>query len=131
MRKKTLALAGVVIAGASYLAGILTAPKSGKETRKEILDNAVKTKIAAEKKLKLGQSELNELISQAEKQKNKLSDKAKRELENSIDKAKNAREKAREVLSAIRDGDVNDPNLQAAIEEVKLAKKNLVTYLKK
>lgn len=131
MRKKTLAMAGLLIAGASYLAGILTAPKSGKETRKDILDNAVKAKIQAEKKLKKGHSELTSLISQAEKKKKNVNEKTKKELEHAIDKANDAKEKAREILSAIRVGEVSDPNLQAVIEEVKLAKKNLVTYLKK
>ena len=131
MRKKTVAAAAAILAGASYLAGILTAPKSGKQTRKDILDSTVKAKIEAEKKLKKAHSELAVLIADAERKSKKLSDKAKKELNASIKRAKVAKEKASEILSAFHNGDASDPNLQAVIEEVKLAKKNLVTYLKK
>ena len=131
MRKKTIAATAAILAGASYLAGILTAPKSGKQTRKDILDSTVKAKIEAEKKLKKVHSELAVLIADAEKKSKKLSDKAKKELNASIKRAKVAKEKASEMLSAFHNGDASDPNLQAVIEEVKLAKKNLVTYLKK
>ena len=131
MRKKTVAAAAAILAGASYLAGILTAPKSGKQTRKDILDSTVKAKIEAEKKLKKAHSELAVLIADAERKSKKLSDKAKKELNASIKRAKVAKEKASEMLSAFHNGDASDPNLQAVIEEVKLAKKNLVTYLKK
>ena len=131
MRKKTIAATAAILAGASYLAGILTAPKSGKQTRKDILDSTVKAKIEAEKKLKKAHSELAVLIADAERKSKKLSDKAKKELNASIKRAKVAKEKASEILSAFHNGDASDPNLQAVIEEVKLAKKNLVTYLKK
>ena len=131
MRKKTVAAAAAILAGASYLAGILTAPKSGKQARKDILDSTVKAKIEAEKKLKKAHSELAVLIADAERKSKKLSDKAKKELNASIKRAKVAKEKASEILSAFHNGDASDPNLQAVIEEVKLAKKNLVTYLKK
>jgi gas vesicle protein len=40
--KKVLAIIGAIAAG--FTAGILTAPKSGKETRKDLKDKAVKLK---------------------------------------------------------------------------------------
>ena len=40
--KKVLAIIGAVAAG--FTAGILTAPKSGKETRKDLKDKAIKMK---------------------------------------------------------------------------------------
>lgn len=131
MRKKTVAAGAVIIAGVSYLVGILTAPKSGKQTRKEILNSTVKARIQAEKKLKATHSELKELIKDAEAKSKSLTTKAKSELESAIKKAEEAKEKAREMLSAVRSGEADDPNLNAVIEEVKLARKNLVTYLKK
>ena len=45
--KKVLAIIGAVAAG--FTAGILTAPKSGKETRKDLKDKAVKMKADTEK----------------------------------------------------------------------------------
>ncbi len=131
MRKKTIAVGTVIIAGASYLAGILTAPKSGKKTRKDIMNNVSKARIEAEKNLKTTHSELKELIKEAETKGKKLSAKAKAELAPTLKKAKDAKEKTREMLSAVRNGEADDPSLNAVIEEVKLAKKNLITYLKK
>ncbi len=54
MNKNTKKLAiGTLIAGAAgFLAGILTAPKSGKETRADIKEVAVATTKEAEAKLK-------------------------------------------------------------------------------
>ena len=45
--KKVLAIIGAVAAG--FTAGILTAPKSGKETRKDLKNKAVKMKADTEK----------------------------------------------------------------------------------
>ena len=45
--KKVLAIIGAAAAG--FAAGILTAPKSGKETRKDLKKKAVKLKADAEK----------------------------------------------------------------------------------
>ena len=73
MNKKKVALGTALVAGAGYLAGILTAPKSGKETRKDIANTAVKAKIETEKKLKQAHSEIRDLITDAEeKLKNRL-----------------------------------------------------------
>ncbi len=131
MRKKIAAASGLLLVGVGYIAGILTAPKSGKETRKDIANSANKARIDAEKKLKNIYSELQTLIKDAEERRKTLSVKGRKELDEAIAKAKVAKEKAREILSAIHHGDADDPNLQAAIDEVKLAQKNLVAYLKK
>lgn len=131
MRKKIAAASGLLLVGAGYLAGILTAPKSGKETRKDLSTAANKARIDAEKKLKKIHSELQVLIKDAETRRKTLKAKSKKELDEAITKAKVAKEKAREILSAIHHGDADDPNLQAALDEVKLAQKNLVAYLKK
>ncbi len=131
MRKKAVAAGAVIVAGASYLAGILTAPKSGKETRKDIATSANKARIDAEKKLKKAHSELQDLIKEGEAKKKTLSVAAKKELDAALKRAATAKEKAREILSALHDGEAEDPNLQAVIEEVRLAQKNLVSFLKK
>jgi gas vesicle protein len=131
MRRKVVAASAVLLAGAGYVAGLLTAPKSGKETRNDISKSASKARIEAEKKLKKLHSELQDLIDEGEVRSKKLKSKAKQELDDAIIEAKRAKEKARELLSAIHHGDADDPNLQAVINEVKLAQKNLVTFLKK
>lgn len=131
MNKKKLALGAALAAGAGYLAGILTAPKSGKETRKDIKDVAIKSKIEIEKQLKKLNEELKVLIADAEVRVKKVKDKSSEELKKAVDKAKLAKEKAREMLSAIHSGEADDKNLEAALNEIKLAQKNLVKYLKK
>lgn len=131
MKKKSAAAAAAIIAGASFLAGILTAPKSGKETRKGILDKGVKAKIEAEKLLKKSHSELDQIIKDAEIKAKTLKADAKKELQESLEKAKVAKEKSREMLSVIRSGETDDKNLQKALNDVIKAKKNLVIFLKK
>lgn len=128
---KIIAFGTLISAGVGYLAGILTAPKSGKETRKDIVKNASRMRIKSEKQLKQTHSELVDLIKEGEVKLKKAGTKANSELKESTEKAKVAREKAREILSALHNGDADDPNLQAVVEEIKLAKSNLVKYLKK
>lgn len=131
MRKHIVATGALIVAGAGYLTGILTAPKSGKETRNDIAKGTAKARIDAERKLKKLHSELQDLIKQGENRSKKLKDKAKKELDDALLEANKAKLKARELLSALHHGDAEDPNLQAVINEVKLAQKNLVTFLKK
>jgi gas vesicle protein len=128
---KAVAVGTLVAAGAGYLSGILTAPKSGKETRHDIAKNASKARGDGERQLKKLHSELNDLIKDGDTATKKARVKASKELTEATEKAKVAKGKAREILSALHDGDADDPNLQAVLEEVKLAKRNLVKYLKK
>lgn len=128
--KKVLAIIGVA-AAAGYVAGLLTAPKSGRETRDDI-KNATRNGLnEAEKQLKRASVELGSLIEDAKKQANSLSDKARRDLEELAAKAKVAREKAREVLSAVHDGNAEDQDLNKAIDEANNAIEHLRAYLKK
>lgn len=128
---KILAIGTVVAAGAGYLAGILTAPKSGKETRQDIAKSASKARVDAERQLKKLHSDLGDMIDDADKRTKKARAKANDNLKDASAKAKVAKQKARELLSALHNGDADDPHLQAVVEEVKLAKKNLAKYLKK
>jgi gas vesicle protein len=128
---KVVAGGAILVAGAGYLAGILTAPKSGKETRHDIAKSASKARVDAEKQLKKLHSELASLIADGEAAGKKAGVKAKDELKVAVEKAKVAKVKAKEILSALHDGDADDPNLQKALKEVKLAKSNLAKYLKK
>ncbi len=128
---KIFALGTLLAAGAGYLAGILTAPKSGKETRKDIAKNASKARVDSERQLKKLHSELSGLIKTADERTKQTRAKASTELKEATAKGKVAKEKSREILSALHNGDADDPNLQAALEEIKLAKTNLSKYLKK
>ena len=73
---------GTAIAGvAGYVAGILTAPKNGRETRKDIKDTAAKGVAEAEKKLKALHTELGHALDEAKSKGGELGDKAKKELD--------------------------------------------------
>jgi gas vesicle protein len=128
--KNIAALTGLA-AAAGYLVGILTAPKSGRNTRSDIKKTASKAKTEGEKKLKMLHSELREAIDAVTKRKNKASAKASKEMKEAIKTANQAKEKARQLLSALHDGDADDPNLKAVIKEVSDAKADLEKFLKK
>ncbi len=128
---KVVAAGALLAAGAGYLTGILTAPKSGKETRKDIAKTASKARVDGEKQLKKIHSELNDLIKDGEDATKKARSKVSSEMTEALEKAKVAKNKTREILSALHDGDADDPNLQKALKEVKQAKSNLAKYLKK
>lgn len=132
MRKSSRKLAvGAIVAGAAgYVAGILTAPKSGKETRKDIHDGAAKVITESEHKLKELHSELTALIKKAETQVGKLQGKAKDELHAKAQSAGKAKEKARELLSALHDGDADSEDLKKAVTEIKSARDHLKKFFK-
>ena len=128
---KKLAIGTAIAGAAGYLAGILTAPKSGKETRKDIGDAASRAKNEAERKLKSMHSELTKLIDQSKEQVTKMSAEAKKDLSVAIDKAQAAKEKARQILSGFHEGDAGDKDLQAAIKDADQAISHLKNFLSK
>lgn len=130
-KKSNFAVGTLIAAAAGYVAGLLTAPKSGKETRKEIKQSALKAKSEAERKLKQGQTELSSLIDQASAEVKKAGDKASEEVKKALDSAGKVRQRTREILSAIHEGEAEDNDLQKAIDEVKQATSHLKKYIEK
>ena len=128
---KKIALGTVIAAATGYVAGILTAPKSGKETRKDIKDTADKGIAMAEKQLKAVHSQLSEIISKGKEQLKKAKGVAKTDLSKAVEKATLAQGKAKEILSAVHEGAPQDKNLQKALDESKKALENLKAFLKK
>lgn len=128
---KNVVAAVVVGAAAGYIAGILTAPKSGKETREDIKNAADKYKTEAERRLQLLRDELSVLVDDASAKARYYSDRGKKEVAVLVDKAKIAQVKAREVISAAKSGEADDKDLDKAIVEASQAKKHLVDYMKK
>ena len=132
MKKGTkFALGTAFAAGFGYLAGILTAPKSGKETRKDIQDQAIKAQKESEKKLKELNSELTTLISSAKTKIKSAEAGAKTELQKAMDKATSAKDKSRQILSAFHEGESEDKDLQKAVSEVHNAIDHLKEYINK
>ncbi|HEY1835495.1 MAG TPA: YtxH domain-containing protein [Candidatus Saccharimonadales bacterium] len=133
MKKNTkrLAVGTLVAAAAGYLAGILTAPKSGKETRRDIKQDAQQTYAEAEKELKKLHTELAQVLEEAKTRLGPTAGKAREELEAAIGAAKQGKDKASEILSAVRGGKAEDKDLQKAIKDAQKAVDYLKTYLRK
>jgi len=126
---KVVAIGALISAVAGYVAGILTAPKSGKETRADIKDKAVETYSAAEKKLKSLHTELTDLIDDASGR--IASFKNRKDVSDALDRGRDAKQKAREVLSMLHDGEAEDKDLKKAIQDATEAIEHLRNYLKK
>ncbi len=122
---------GALIAGvAGYITGILTAPKSGKETRKDIANKAGDLKSEAGQQLQKANDELSHTIDSAKDKTQALGAKAREEYNEALLRAKDARSKAGAVLKAVRAGKSDEPELNKAIGQVKQAGKNLGKYLR-
>jgi len=130
-KAKNFAIGTAVAAVAGYVAGVLTAPKSGKQTREDLKTNASKGIVEAEKELKKLHTELAGLLDESKKKKDDLGDSASQELNSLVEKAKDTKEKARTLLSAIHEGDAQDKDLKKAIADANKAIDHIKTYLKK
>lgn len=128
---RNLAIGTLVGAAAGYLTGILTAKKPGKETRQDITNAAVKTKNQAEKTIKSLNATLVDLLKEGEAILKNTKSTTKVGLINALEKAKQARTNARQVLSAIHEGDAEDRDLKKAITDANKAIEHLKTYLGK
>lgn len=120
---------GALLAGiAGFLVGILTAPKSGKETREDLKDS---TRIAisqAEKDLKAIHTDLQGLLASASTTIKTTSKQAKKDFQKAIRRAKKSQSKVKTVLSSIHEGTSDDPELKAALDEAKAAKAHLKKF---
>jgi gas vesicle protein len=130
-RDRNVALGTLIAAGIGYAAGVLTAPKSGKETRKDIQAAAVRAKKEAEKNFKELYAELSKLIDVAMAQGKKLADSKKPEFDKAVAKAQKAKKKVSEILSAIHEGEADDKDLKKAVNEVNAAIEHLRKYVEK
>lgn len=125
-------IAGALVVGliAGYVAGVLTAPKSGKETRGDIKDFSAKAYKEAEKRLKSDYAALTELIDKAAKTGKNLGSRGKEQLDELLAIAHTAQGKAKQVLGAVRRGDATEPELQNAIDHAEAAAEDLKDFLK-
>ncbi|MDQ5969707.1 MAG: hypothetical protein QG593_224 [Patescibacteria group bacterium] len=116
MAKRRFGLGIIIGAIAGVVAGLLTAPKSGKETREDIKNKAMDVKGVAERKLKDAHKELCELSDEAKKKTIKLQGKAAKELEELISKADTLKDKIKIAITSIKSGD--DDNDDATIDQL-------------
>lgn len=122
---KKWALGAILAAIGGYVTGILTAPKSGKETRQDIKDEAVKLKVEAEKKLKELHTELDNVIGEGHKKAGELKSNAKAALSS----AEAAKDKVKELLSRLHSGEADPSELDTAIKEASKALENLKKHV--
>lgn len=127
---RKIALGALVAGAVGYVAGVLTAPKSGKETRQDIADKASDTKDEIIDQLKALQFELEDLIADAKNKATGMGAKAKAEMNEAVAAAKDAKEKASVLIKSAKAGEADDPELNRAIKQAKAAAKNLAKYLK-
>lgn len=124
-------LMGMVVAGmAGYLAGVLTAPKSGSETRQDIKNSAGRVVADIQERIENLREDIDDLIVIATDKSYELRGRAKNQLNDSIEAARDARSKAATITKAFRDGEADEPELNKALKQLKDAKKNLTKYLK-
>lgn len=128
---KKFAIGAGIAAGIGYLAGILTAPKSGKETRQDIKDKASEAYTAAGEELQKLHAELDDILAEATERINTLRGKGKATLDDAVKKGETAKSKAMEVMESLKTGEAEDKDLQKAIVEATKAVENLRNYLKK
>ncbi len=128
---KDVAIGASLAAVAGYVAGILTAPKSGKQTRKAIERGAKKQVKHAEKELAKLHNEFDSLVTDVKAKSAKATDKASKELTSLVEKAKTAKEKAATIVVSVKKGEAEDKELNKAIVEANKAIDNVRKYLKK
>ena len=122
---------GSAIAGAvGYLAGVLTAPKSGKQTRKDIADKAGDIVDDSEAQLQDMNDELKDLIKNTKVKTVALSSSARAEFNEAVVKAKDAQNKTAQILKAAKAGEASDPDLNKAVKQARQAIKNLGKFMK-
>lgn len=126
---RKLAVGALVAGVAGYVAGILTAPKSGRETREDIKDATTRATREAEKKLKVAYHELSDLVDEGKQHANDAAVKGKQGYEEAMTKATDMRDKLKELLTAVRDGDVDDPELQKVMKDADALKTHLKKFL--
>jgi gas vesicle protein len=120
---------GALVAGAvGYVAGILTAPKSGKETREDVANKVTDVKEETLDQLQNLHTQLDDLIKKTKDKSLGLSSQAREEFNEAVVKAKDAKDKTGTLLKSVKKGEAEDPELNKAIKQAKAAIRNLAKY---
>ncbi|MBX4188947.1 YtxH domain-containing protein [Candidatus Saccharibacteria bacterium] len=127
---RNIAVGSAVAGLIGYAAGVLTAPKSGKQTRDDIAKKAGDVKDSIEDQLNQLNEELKDLLKKTKVKTVSLNSSARAEFNEAVVKAKDAQNKSMEVLKAAKAGEASDPDLNKAVKQARLAIKNLSKFLK-
>jgi gas vesicle protein len=128
---KKLALGAAVAGAAGYVVGILTAPAEGKKTRAQLKHTAESGVSDIEKQLKQLHSELGDLVDNAKDGVSELNGRTQKKFSSAIDGAKDAKDKLRDILSMVHEGEATDKELKKALQDARHSIDHLKQYLKK
>jgi gas vesicle protein len=126
---RVFAIGALLTAVAGYVAGLLTAPKSGRETRADIKNKAEGAVAATERELKKLHTELTDVIDEVSDRLGSL--KNRKDVGDALERGRDAKQKAREVLSLLHDGETDDKELKKAIADATKAIEHLRDFLRK
>ena len=130
-KKSGLALGGLIAAVTGFVAGILLAPKSGKQTRQDIKKTAHKVSESTTAEVKKLQTNLSRLITKTETSLKQATKTTATNGRNLVDKAQQTKTNLADVAKALKAGKAKDKDLDQAVKQAKLAAKSLTDYLKK
>jgi gas vesicle protein len=130
-KAKKIAVGAVVGAAAGFVAGVLLAPKSGKETREDLKNGSKKVVKEADKQLKGLHDDLSKIVDKVESRASDMTEAAKKEAADAVAKAKKSRDQVATVMTAVRSGNSTDEDLDIAIKNASSAIDSLKKYLKK
>lgn len=124
---------GVLIGAAvGVVAGLLTAPKSGKETRQDIKNKAHEVKGSAERKLKDAHKELGKLSEDLAKKASSLKGQAQTELTELREKADELKSKIKAAITSIKSGDddSDDATIDQLLKDFEALRNKIATKVK-
>lgn len=128
---KKIAIGAAIAGAAGYAVGVLSAPTEGKKTRKKLKKSAERGVSDIEKQLKRLHSDLGDMVSQAKDSSDDMSGRAQKKFMSAVEGARDAKDKLRDVLSAVHEGEASDKDLQKALEDARRTLSHLKQYLKK
>ena len=128
---KKIAVGAAIAGAAGYVVGVLTAPNEGKKTRQQLKKTADRTMSDAERQLKQLHSELGDLVETAKSSSDDMSGRMQKKFGDAVDNARDAKNKLREVLSAVHEGEASSKDLNRALEDAARAIDHLKQFLKK
>ena len=129
--KGKIAISALIAGAIGYGIGILTAPKSGKETRDDVKVAAQNYSKKVEQRLQNYHNELTELLAEAKITGMNYRGKARVELDKLLDVAVEARHRVNLAISALQKGDKVDTELESAITEADESIKKLKDFVEK
>ena len=131
MNKDTRNVGIAIIAGlaAGYALGLLTAPKSGKDTREDIKELSTKAYKAAESRLKESYEDLSDVIASASQQAKKLGVKGRKELDVLLAAAHEAQGRVKQLIASLRRGEATPQQFDDAVIAAQVAKDELKDFI--